>query len=268
MLAGAGNGHLTARLRLGVGIAVPLIQQGLLHLVEDVLLHGLRPVGRAHHGMQPLRPAGVHHLLEGVVAAAVHRPAVGELHLVHGPALRQGIPPVHQRQIPRDLLLPVALLVVRLLVLLSIRRLRRSVWGIGLVHILAGGRLRRFLILAAAPQHQYQHHSQYRQHQQAQQQLPPTHLRLPPPIPLRPQLTALLRGLIVIVAHVSLSPLRPAGWVDTHRRRGASAAPPPPPAGPRGTSCRTSGLPSAARIPPAVPAPAGLPPCPAAGTPP
>ena len=193
MLAGAGNGHLTARLRLSVGIAVPLIQQGLLHLVE--------------RGSAAWPASGRQSTPRDAAPPPGRRPSSA------GGRRSSGCPPSSRwRAPPRPRSSPPAgdstgspasrfhgiscfpsLCWSSGFWFCSLSEGSTGVFGVsGLSTFSLGVGCAGFLILAAAPQHQYQHHSQYRQHQQAQQQLPPTHLRLPPPIPLRPQLTALL----------------------------------------------------------------------------
>ena len=98
VLAGAGNGHGLGRLHLGLLLAHAAVDQPLYLVVVQTLLRLLRPVGGAQERAVARRLAGVHHLLEGLVAPAVDLPAVAERHQIRRPAVRQRVPRVHQRQ--------------------------------------------------------------------------------------------------------------------------------------------------------------------------
>ena len=72
MFAGVGDGHGLSRLQPG---GLPPVSLGLKAgdlVLKELLLLLPRPVGGADGGLQPLRPAVVHHSLEGGIGPLVN----------------------------------------------------------------------------------------------------------------------------------------------------------------------------------------------------
>lgn len=100
VLAGAGRGHPAGRLFPRLGRTVPGgLKTGNLVLIE-VALQRLGAVGRADQGLHPLIPAGLEHGGQVLIDPFVHPQSPRQGFQAHGKRLRQGVPGIHQQQLP------------------------------------------------------------------------------------------------------------------------------------------------------------------------
>ena len=100
MLTGAGNSHLFGSQPPGLLVAIALIFESADLPVEIFLLHIPGAVRRANVGGIALGAAVIHHLLQLRIAALVYAPCIIQRLNIHGKSVGQGIPGIHQHQVP------------------------------------------------------------------------------------------------------------------------------------------------------------------------